>query len=250
MTIEQDSDFTKIIEEIGRRVFLKQSAAVGMGAFLATTPISQAIAKNATESTLMGFEAIPNSTADKLIVPKGYKAEALISWGDPIFPNAPEFDPSGKAKAADQEQQFGDNTDGMSLFTIDDKRAVLAINNEYINTDLMFDHDGKTMTAEDVKKAQAAHGVTIVEIEQDGSGWKTDKNGKLNRRITANTEMKMTGPVAGHNLLKTDADPTGTKILGTFNNCANGETPWGTYLTCEENFHGYFGAEEDKKEGR
>jgi len=126
MSKEQDSDFTQLIEAVNRRIFLKQSAAVGMGTFFATLPLSQAIAKSMTKSSLMGFEAIPASTTDEVIVPKGYKAETLISWGDPIFEDAPEFDPSGKAPSSAQEKQFGDNTDGMSLFTIDDKRAVFA----------------------------------------------------------------------------------------------------------------------------
>jgi secreted PhoX family phosphatase len=131
----------------------------------------------------------------------------------------------------------------MSIFPISNDRAILAVNNEYTNYEYLFDHQGKAMTEDDVKKAQAAMGVTIVEIVKTNGQWKIDQAGKSNRRITANTEMLMTGPAAGHDLLKTAADSTGKKVLGTFNNCANGETPWGTYLTCEENFDGFFGAE-------
>ena len=141
--------------------------------------------------------------------------------------------------------QFGDNTDGMSIFPVSNDRAILAVNNEYTNYKYLFDHKGQTMAADDVAKAQAAVGITIVEIAKKNGQWTLDKNGKANRRITANTEMHVTGPAAGHDLLKTKADPTGKKVLGTFNNCANGETPWGTYLTCEENFNGFFGAEKD-----
>lgn len=146
MSKNQESDFTQMIDAaMDRRDFLKRSAALGMGSFLAASPLSEAVAKAITSSSLLNFEAIPVSVTDEVTVPKGYKAEPLISWGDPIFNGAPEFDPSGKAPSAAQELQFGDNTDGMSLFTINDSRAVLAINNEYINTKLMFDHAVKAM---------------------------------------------------------------------------------------------------------
>ncbi|PNH98725.1 PhoX family protein [Vibrio diazotrophicus] len=239
---EQDSQFSEMIEaRLSRRGFLTGTAAVSAGAFLALNPVAKAVAAKPT-SSLLNFEPVPASTADTVVVPKGYKATPLISWGDPIFPNAPDFDPSGKQESAAQALQFGDNTDGMSLFPISDDRAVLAINNEYTNYEYLFDHQGKNMTADDVLKAQAAVGNTIVEIVRKNGQWMIDRNGKRNRRITANTQMKMTGPAAGHELLKTAADPSGTMPKGTFNNCANGQTPWGTYLTCEENFNSFFGA--------
>ena len=239
---EQDSQFSEMIEaRLSRRGFLTGTAAVSAGAFLALNPVAKAVAAKPT-SSLLNFEPVPASTADTVVVPKGYKATPLISWGDPIFPNAPDFDPSGKQESAAQALQFGDNTDGMSLFPISDDRAVLAINNEYTNYEYLFDHQGKNMTADDVLKAQAAVGNTIVEIVRKDGQWMIDRNGKRNRRITANTQMKMTGPAAGHELLKTAADPSGTMPKGTFNKCANGQTPWGTYLTCEENFNSFFGA--------
>ncbi|KJY81877.1 transcriptional initiation protein Tat [Vibrio galatheae] len=237
----QDSEFSQMIDaRLSRRRFLAGTAAVSASAFLSLNPIAKAFAAKG-ESSLLNFEAVPASTADTFIVPKGYKATPLLSWGDPIFADAPEFDPSGKQNSKAQMRQFGDNTDGMSLFPLSENRAVIAVNNEYTNYDLLFDHGGKAMTADDVVKAQAAHGVTVFEIVKSGGQWKLDRNGKLNRRITANTEMKLTGPAAGHDLVKTELDPSGMKPLGTFNNCANGQTPWGTYLTCEENFNGYFG---------
>ncbi|WP_026958424.1 PhoX family protein [Aliagarivorans taiwanensis] len=240
---KQDAQFTQMINrQLSRRGFLGATAALSAGAFLSLNPVAKAIA--AASSPLIGFDAVPASTADKVVVPKGYQAEVLMSWGDPIFNGAPEFDPSGNQSSDAQAQQFGDNTDGMSFFQLSDERAVLAVNNEYINIDLMFAHDGKKLSADEVRKSQAAHGVTIVELARTGNGWQIDKGGKLNRRITAFTEMELTGPAAGHELLKTAADASGTQVLGTFNNCANGQTPWGTYLTCEENFHGYFGTEQ------
>ena len=242
---EQDSQFSAMIDaRLSRRRFLTGTAAAGAGAFLSLNPVAKAMAAK-PQSSLLNFEPVPASSSDTLVVPKGYKATPLMSWGDPIFANAPEFDPSGKQDSRAQAQQFGDNTDGMSLFPISDDRAVLAINNEYTNYEYLFAHQGKAMSADDVRKAQAAVGITIVEIVRSNGQWSIDRSGKRNRRITANTPMQLTGPAAGHDMLKTQADPKGVLALGTFNNCSNGQTPWGTYLTCEENFDDFFGASQE-----
>ena len=237
------SDLETIVDKaVSRRGFLRGSAAA-MGLFLAANPLAQAVAAatKPAASKLIGFSAVRASTADTFIVPEGYSAQPLISWGDPILRGAPAFDQSGTQNAAAQAAQFGDNTDGMSLFPLSEDRALLAVNNEYTNYQLLFAHKGDAMTADDVRKSQAAHGVSVFEVKQNADGtWDYLNDSAYNRRITAYTEMELTGPAAGHDLVKTKADPTGTKVLGTFNNCANGQTPWGTYLTCEENFNGYF----------
>lgn len=239
-----ESEFSRIIESgLSRRRFM-QGGATAMGLFLAANPLVNAIAA-VTQPTkkLMGFAAMAISTSDEFLVPEGYIARPLISWGDPILKGAPEFDESGMQPSSAQAGQFGDNTDGMSLFPLSGNRALMAVNNEYTNYQLLFAHGGDSLTADDVKKAQAAHGVSIFEVELKADGqWHYLKESHYNRRITANTEMELTGVAAGHALLKTNADPTGKKVLGTFNNCSNGKTPWGTYLTCEENFNGYFAA--------
>nr|WP_087022712.1 PhoX family phosphatase [Thaumasiovibrio subtropicus] len=232
---------------MNRRGFLKTATAAGTVGFFATSPVANAVAGSMANQNLMGFTAIAASTADNITVPPGYKAEVLISWGDPLFKDAPAFAQSNDAKA--QERQFGDNNDGMTLFPVSDTRAVLAVNNEYINPEYLFAHQGKAISADDARKSQAAHGVSIVELEKVNGKWQVNLEGRANRRITAYTEMEMTGPAAGHPLLETNLDRTAKKILGTFNNCANGQTPWGTYLTCEENFNGYFASSDDKKLG-
>lgn len=247
--LEHEPEFNRLVDAaVSRRQFLKATGAISTVAFFAANPVSQAIAKSlSVKSDLLGFNAVATSTADNVIVPEGYQADVLISWGDPIVKGAPAFNQNNDAKA--QELQFGDNNDGMTFFPLSDERAVLAVNNEYTNNEYLYAHQGKQISADDARKAQAAHGVSVVElIKQDGK-WQVNLDGRLNRRITAYSEMEMTGPAAGNALLKTAADPSGTKILGTMNNCANGQTPWGTYLTCEENFNGYFGASSDENLG-
>jgi hypothetical protein len=118
----------------------------------------------------------------------------------------------------------------------------MAINNEYTNYRYLFDHGKAPQSAEDVHKAQASEGVSVIEVKREGGQWTFVQGSKYNRRIHGNTPIHMSGPAAGHQWLKTSADKTGKNVLGTFQNCANGKTPWGTYLTCEENFTDCFGS--------
>ncbi|RJX73852.1 PhoX family phosphatase [Vibrio sinensis] len=238
--LDQEPEFNQFVDAaVSRRRFLQLTGAASTVGFLAASPMSTAVANTLdNKPELIGFDAIPISTADNVNVPNGYQADVLISWGDAVLKGAPDFDQSNNAQA--QEMQFGDNNDGMSFFPLSDTRAVLVVNNEYTNNEYLYPHQGKKISADDARKAQAAHGVSVVELSKRDGKWQVNIDGRLNRRITANTEMVITGDAAGHPLLKTNADPSGKEVLGTFNNCANGQTPWGTYLTCEENFNGYF----------
>ena len=247
--VAETPEFTRMVEEgLNRRQFLGGAAILGLGA-LATgcSTLSNTVESMSGKglSPNIGFKPVAASTADTIVVPEGYRWDVLVSWGDPLFSGVEAFKNGGMNSAAAQEKQFGDNNDGMSFFPLSEDRAIMAINNEYTNYEYLFAHQGEQMSAHDVRKAQAAHGVSVFEIEKKNGQWQLVKDSRYNRRIHANTPMELTGPAAGHDLLKTQADPSGKLALGTFNNCANGETPWGTYLTCEENFNGYFGSSSD-----
>jgi secreted PhoX family phosphatase len=196
------------------------------------------------------FTEIEAGIDDTHHVAPGYRAQVLLRWGDPLFPDSPSFNPSGQSAAA-QLKQFGYNNDYIAFFPLDDSgtRGLLCVNHEYTNEEVMFpgikerqDTSGfEDMTAELVDIEMAAHGVSIVEIKREGEDWRVVLDSAYNRRISPSiTETTVDGPAAGDKRLWTSADPSGNRILGTLNNCAGGKTPWGTYLTAEENFHGYF----------
>ncbi len=186
-------------------------------------------------------------------VAAGHAAEILIRWGDPVLPGAPAFDPRNQTAAA-QAQQFGYNNDFVGYFPMpgaDDPAAhgLLVVNHEYTNEELMFPglgrQDGKGvdfrgMTRELVDIEMAAHGGSVIEIRRQDGRWTVVPDSPYARRITAATPMVLTGPAAGTDRVKTAADPTGRAPLGMINNCAGGTTPWGTWLTCEENINYYF----------
>ncbi|WP_285351543.1 PhoX family phosphatase [Pseudomonas sp. ME-P-057] len=253
MTLLKDNQTTDLENMVGltRRGFISAGALCGAAMFLGGNLLSRSVmaaSVSAANSALLGFDSIPSSTADGIALPPGYRSSVLISWGQPLHANGPAFDPSGNGTAKMQELQFGDNNDGMSLFTFPgDKpetagRALMAINNEYTNYRYLFDHGKDPQSAEDVHKAQASEGVSVIEVKRDGQQWTFVQGSKYNRRIHGNTPIHLSGPAAGHEWLKTAADKTGKNVLGTFQNCANGKTPWGTYLTCEENFTDCFGS--------
>lgn len=196
----------------------------------------------------LGFKPVPFSAEDRVVVPEGYRADVLYAWGDPvgIKGNMPAFKHDASNSAADQAVQAGMHHDGMHFFPLPmgsraSKHGLLVINHEYIAPSLLSTDGNAVMTEEKYKKALAAIGVSVVEVakQKDGS-WKVVRPSKYARRITADTPIALSGPAAGHDLLKTQADPTGREVLGTLQNCSNGWTPWGTYLTCEENFDKVF----------
>ena len=247
----QSTDLEQIIG-LSRRGFISAGALCGAAIFLGGGLLSRsalAAGVSAANSQLMGFDSINAATTDTISLPPGYRSSVLISWGQPLQADGPAFDPSGNGTASAQEVQFGDNNDGMSLFAFadDPNRALMAINNEYTNYRYLFPHGGSPASAEEVHKAQATEGVSVIEIQRKGDGWQFVQGSPFNRRIHANTPIRLSGPAAGHELLRTRADATGTRALGTFQNCANGKTPWGTYLTCEENFTDCFGSSDPKQ---
>jgi secreted PhoX family phosphatase len=234
-----------------RRGFLRGALAVSaISVTVGPIALLSATHARALGASAFSFAEVEAGVDETHHVAPGYDADVLLRWGDPIFADAPEFDPNTQT-ADKQRRQFGYNSDYVGYIPIDgsSEHGLLVVNHEYTNDHLMFPGvvtivDGKPKVAsadnERVAIEMAAHGASIVEIRKANGKWRLVKGSPYNRRITADTEMEITGPAAGHDRLKTSMDATGTSVLGTLNNCAGGVTPWGTFLSAEENFHGYF----------
>ena len=201
-------------------------------------------ARASAQGPLLGFAAAPLATSDTVVVPPGYTVDVLYAWGDPVS-TGPAFKPDASNSVEDQMAQAGMHHDGIHFFSLpvggtSSTHGLLVVNHEYTDDGLLHPGGMQPWTAEKVQKSQAAHGVAVVEVRLDGARWKVVRPSRFARRITAATPIGFTGPAAGHPLLQTAGDPTGRTVLGTVNNCGHGVTPWGTYLTCEENFNAYF----------
>ncbi|MEX2454397.1 MAG: PhoX family phosphatase [Rhodospirillaceae bacterium] len=238
--------FAAIAEQrLSRRGVLAAMAGAAVAAAVAETFSVRRAFAAASPSTL-SFAEIPHGYDGTHHVPDGYDAEILLRWGDPVETGAPAFDPAQQTAAA-QARQFGYNCDFIGFVPLPagsagSERGLLCVNHEYTIRRLMFpgvDPDAAP-SREQTDIEMAAHGHSVVEIARTGGRWAPVPGSRYNRRIHAGTEMLLAGPAAGHDRLKTSADPTGTRVLGTLNNCAGGVTPWGTVLTAEENFNGYF----------
>jgi secreted PhoX family phosphatase len=244
----EENEFDRVVERaISRRGFLGGVLAFGSGAAAMGTGLlgSTSAEAQAAVTSRFAFTPIPAQTDGTVHVPEGYRWQVLARWGDPILPGVPEFDHATGGSVEHSDKVFGENTDGMESFVYRG-RQLLAINHEYTNRDVNLapEQEGVPASLDDVRKLQNLQGVSVIEVAEGENGWEIVKDSPFNRRITHLTPMKIVGPAAGHALLQTADDPTGTESLGTFNNCGSGKTPWGTYLTCEENFNGYFGSTE------
>ncbi|GAA4101836.1 PhoX family protein [Nonomuraea soli] len=239
-------------QALSRRGMLRASA---LGAVVVGTGVAGAVPAMADPEPAQSqgwgrggrltFTPVPPNKDDVLSVPSGYLSAAVVRWGDPVLPDAPAFDFDNQTAEA-QARQFGYNCDFVTVFPMGHSRALMWVNHEYSDENLMFRGytGGAAATEEQIRIGLAAHGGSVVEIERAGrtGQWKLVTKGRrrYNRRITAQTPMRFSGPAAGSDLLKTAADPEGRTPVGMLNNCAGGTTPWGTVLTAEENFNQYF----------
>jgi secreted PhoX family phosphatase len=228
---------------LSRRAVLR--GALGSAALTFFGGRAGGVRSGAAQATaLVGFAPVPVSRADTVQVPPGYVWDVVLAWGDPLS-DGPEFRADAANSAADQARQAGQNHDGMHFFPLpkgspSSEHGLLAINFEYTDDGLLHTDGMANWSAEKVAKSKAAHGIGVVEVRLEGGRWRVVRPSRYARRITADTPIQISGPAAGHPLMRTAADPDGRTALGTFNNCAMGVTPWGTYLTCEENVTPYF----------
>lgn len=229
-------------------------SACGGGGSDAPPPPPPAPPPPAPEKTL-SFTAVPKTLADQVTVPAGYTATVLYATGDSIDPAVPAYVNGGTND--NFGRRSGDHHDGMQYFGLsatgntrdnsNSNRGLLVMNHENIAGTVQFIHpqgqtnasSGARPEAEAIREIEA-HGVSIIEINRSGTQFALNQASALNRRITARTPMALNGPVGATAAVKTKYSPGGTQTRGTINNCANGYTPWGTYLTCEENWAGYF----------
>ena len=243
-----------IAERLSRRDLIKGAGALASTVIAAASLPADAAMRGAKQhrnsTPSFSFQELPAGIGENHFVAEGHDADILIRWGDKVLGTAPQFDPYQQS-GSNQAQQFGYNNDFVGYVPIDGKsdHGLLVINHEFTTDWLMFPARGgmkhrermATLTAEQVATEMMAHGGSVIEVRRDDNGkWLVVENSRYARRITAQTEMDISGPAAGHPLMQTRADPTGRRVHGMVNNCAGATTPWGTWLTCEENFNGYF----------
>ena len=234
---------------LSRRAALTGLAATAAAGALGSTFLTR-IGGAAAGASSLGFQELAHDMTAGVQTAPGYSAQVLIRWGDKVLADAPAFDVA-KQTAAAQEKQFGYNNDFMAYMPLplgsdNAEHGLLCVSHEYTNPHLMWPLGAKRGAYDRLSKEQmdvemAAHGHSVIEIKKTAGTWSVVDDSRYNRRFTPlGTEMRLSGPAAGHDRLKTRADPSGTRVIGTINNCAGGTTPWGTVLIAEENFHYYF----------
>ncbi len=231
------------LSEPSRRVLLRGGLAIAITGLFAPLLSGCAGLSLAGSGPRIGFRSVAVSTADAVTVPEGYVATPAFMWGEPVglAGNIPPFRADASNSGADQEAQVGMHHDSVHYFPLEgSRRGLLVLNHEYTDDGLLHTDGMKSWNADKVRKSIAGHGVSVIEIEERNGDWAMVRPSRYARRITAATPMTIAGPAAGHAMMRTAADPGGTRVLGTINNCAHGVTPWGTYLTCEENWAFYF----------
>ncbi|MES2185935.1 MAG: PhoX family phosphatase [Pseudomonadota bacterium] len=252
-----------IAARLSRRGLLRGSVGSAATALLGSVSLAACGGGNdasptPAEAMTLGFNPVAKSLADAVVVPAGYTASVLYRLGDPTAAGVADYRNDGTDPAATYDRRAGDHHDGMTFFGISATnvweptsavRGLLAMNHEAI-TPAYLHPTGQTTTgtgnaqvrtvAEEVLREFYLHGVSIIDVSRNGAAWGYNRGSAFNRRVHTLTPMAFSGPAAGNAALVTKYSTDGKSTRGTVNNCANGTTPWGTYLTCEENWAGYF----------
>lgn len=270
-TVDSPAFADLLLQRLTRRRLLE--TGVALAPLVLAAPGCASRPERAAADAALGFEPIQSTSADAIVLPPGYTHDIVVRWGESLWSDTPDLDASKlvggalfEAGAAErQARQFGQNCDAIQFFPLDaqGRRGVLCVNNEYTDDALMFvghpgfrgavrgkGRDFVRKYSQVVPVAKAAQGVSVVEVSFERGRWRMVKDSRFNRRITAETPAQIGGPARGAALLRTQADPEGTRALGVFATCAGGMTPWGTYLTAEENIQDYFGNLSDLKARR
>ena len=229
----------------------RRDVLAGVASAAALAAIGPARELGAATTGGLTFKEIAHGADETVHVPEGYRSDVLMRWGDPVLGDAPAFEPRALTAAA-QAKQFGYNNDFLAFMPLplgsaNSTHGLLVVNHEYTVPQLMFaglqggewDYQARQTKAQ-VDVELEAHGLSVIEIKKSKGQWRALPGGTYARRISMTTEIAVSGPAAGHARLKTSADPSARRVLGTLNNCAGGVTPWGTILTAEENFDMYF----------
>ncbi|WP_318400132.1 PhoX family protein [Photobacterium leiognathi] len=243
-----------------RRSILKGGFGVSAMTALGAFGLAGCNSSSSTEGTtakvtdrsqaVLNFDSIPGSLTDAVSIPSGYTAQVLVPWGTPLNANGNVWKNDGTNDSTDQLNALGMHHDGMHFFPLNEASTdgLLCINHEYIDQQALhpnWDKDAERAKEvrtdiDEIRKEINAHGISVARIQLENNQWKLIDNDPLNRRYTGATVMDLSGPLAHSELTVTRFSPDGSQARGTLNNCGNGYTPWGTYLTCEENWPGYF----------
>lgn len=224
-------------------------------------------------SPRLGFAAVAKNLDDAVTIPAGYSYDVVYALGDPIARGVAAYGNDGTDAAGSFAFRAGDHHDGLQYFGLgsggrydrnSSDRGLLCMNHEAI-TPAYLHPAGPTIVggvrtvAEEVLREFYVHGVSVIEVVRQKdrkrsawsaaydffnrsrpTSWDYEQDSRFNRRIHTLTEIKLSGPAAKTAAMVTKYSPNGGSTRGTVNNCAQGYTPWGTYLTCEENWAGYF----------
>ncbi|NIC41796.1 PhoX family phosphatase [Aquabacterium sp. A08] len=260
---EEDSNtspnpaFEQVLQaRLSRRSLLRSGAGVAGATALGATALSGcATGAPAHAVNTLGFKAVSKHVNDVLTVPEGYTAQVLYGLGDPLSGDTPAFKNDGTD--TDWGRRAGDHHDGIEWFSLDansqpsntfNSRGLLAMNHEATTdeklTSFFIHADGGKASlprpAAEVDKELMIHGLSVVEVQSNGKTWSYKTNSPFNRRVTTMTEAVISGPARGSTHLVTKYSADGTRARGTLNNCGTGKTPWGTFVSGEENWFGYF----------